>query len=130
MTLAELCQAWTQRRDEWRRLGCLVDGAKLAEEILADLARLEATDTVSLAEAAEITGRTADHIGRLARLDQLPNVGRKHAPRIPRAALERLGRRSKASGPELPTPAGDAYNPTADARSLLRRRAQGESHGP
>jgi hypothetical protein len=139
MTLAELRAAWTHRRDEWRKLGVQVDGAKLADEILAELEQLETpdADTVSLAEASVITGRTPDHLGRMIRRGQLPNVGRKHAPRIPRAALERLGRKVTAPDPADASPAalqlasgsGQPYNPAADARSLLRRRARGGSHG-
>jgi hypothetical protein len=143
VTIDELRRQWALRRDEWARLGVRVEGAKLAEEILAFLEQLGEADSqsVSLKEAAEITGRTADHLGCMIRRHQLPNVGRKHAPRIPVAALDRLGRkhlgrkhrpRESAAGSEnFPMAAPDAlpYNPTADARSLLRRRARGGSHG-
>src|SRR5262245_16778256 len=106
MTLAELLKAWTHRRDEWRKLGVQVEGARVAEEVLAELEQLEASDAdvVSPAEAATITGKTADHISRLVRRGQLPNVGRKHAPLIPRTALERLGRRRAPDPAQASTP--------------------------
>jgi hypothetical protein len=139
MTLSELRAVWAKRRDEWRGLGVHVDGARIAEQILEQLDQLfnANSDTVSLAEAASITGLSADHLGRLIRRNQLPNAGRKHAPRIPRVALEPLGRKittmnsgeRSPAGAALPPAGLVAYNPIADARSLLRRRAPGDSHG-
>jgi hypothetical protein len=138
MTIDELRRQWVLRREEWARLGIRVDGAKLADEILLALDQLGEAEprSVSLKEASEITGRTADHLGRMIRKRQLPNVGRKHAPRIPVEALEQLGRKavpreSATTGDGLPMAAAESlpYNPTADARSLLRRRAHGGSNG-
>jgi hypothetical protein len=39
-------------------------------------------ETMSLTEAAERTGYSAEHIGRLVRRGRLPNAGRKNAPRV------------------------------------------------
>jgi hypothetical protein len=41
-------------------------------------------DAVTLSEAERIGGYSADHLARLVREGKLPNVGRKHAPRIRR----------------------------------------------
>ena len=43
--------------------------------------------TVTLGEAAALCGYSADHIGTLVRQGRIPNVGRKHAPRVRRADL-------------------------------------------
>src|SRR3954453_23038027 len=86
MTLAELRLAWTERRDEWRRLGVSVDGAKLCEEVLADLGALDASgeQALSLVEAAAECGYSADPLGRLVRSGAIPNAGRENAPKIRR----------------------------------------------
>ena len=89
MTLAELRARWVQRRDEWRRLGVHVDGAKLCEDVLADLEALDAAgeEALTLTAAANECGFSADHLGRLVRAGQLPNAGRANAPRIRRRDL-------------------------------------------
>ena len=91
MTLAELRAAWTERRDEWRRLGVQVDGAKLCEELLRDLDELDASGEtlLTLVEAEGESGYSADHLGRLVRSGAIPNAGRPNAPRIRRRDLPR-----------------------------------------
>ena len=91
MTLAELRSEWVRRRDEWHRLTVLVDGAKLVAEFLADLDQLDASaeQLLTLVEAAEESGFSADHLGRLVRSGSLPNAGRPNAPRIRRRDLPR-----------------------------------------
>lgn len=42
---------------------------------------------LSLSEAAELSGYSQDHLGRLIRDDKIPNAGRKGAPRIARRDL-------------------------------------------
>jgi hypothetical protein len=89
VTLAELRQHWTHRRDEWRRLGVQVDGAKLADEILAELEQLDAAgeQLLTLVEASEESGYSANHLGRLVRSGDIPNAGRSNAPKIRRRDL-------------------------------------------
>ena len=91
MTLPELLDRWRVRRDEWRRLGVSVDGARLCEEILADLEQLDAAEeeALSLVSAASECGYSADHLGRLVRSGQIPNVGRANAPKVRRRDLPR-----------------------------------------
>jgi hypothetical protein len=91
VTLAELRARWTERHDEWRRLRVSVDGARVAEDILADLTALDAAgeQALSLTEAARECGYSADHLGRLVRSGELENVGRAKAPKIRRRDLPR-----------------------------------------
>jgi len=94
VTLPELLDRWRIRRGEWRRLGVSVDGAKLCEEILADLEQLDAVgeQALSLVEAASECGYSADHLGRLVRSGQIPNAGRANAPKVRRRDLPKKTR--------------------------------------
>jgi hypothetical protein len=85
--------------------------------------RAESDAALTLAEAAAESGLSSDHLGRLVRRGKVPNVGRKHAPRIARGALPR---KARVAG-SRPMP----YDPAADARSLLAGRPQsnGGAHG-
>lgn len=81
---------WRAHRDELARLGALVDGAKLCDQVLADAAalfRAEEQDTLTLTEAALESGYSAGHLGRLVRNKTIPNAGRPNAPKIRRADL-------------------------------------------
>jgi hypothetical protein len=91
VTLDELRRQWVQRRDEWRRLGVQLDGAKLAEEVIAELEQLDAAgeQLLTLVEAAEESGYSAEHLGRLVRDGGIPNSGRPKAPKIRRRDLPR-----------------------------------------
>jgi hypothetical protein len=56
MTLAEIRAKWLAHRDEWKRLGVLVDGPKVADEIVADLTELDRStegELLSLDEASD-----------------------------------------------------------------------------
>lgn len=59
-------------------------------------------ETLSLVEAARVSGYTADHLGHLIKTGKLPNAGRRNASRIRRADLPtksptRPGRTPQAS---------------------------------
>lgn len=85
MTSAELRAKWQHRRDEWRRFGVSVNGAAMAEEILADVEQLERSDDEKLytpTQAAERTGFHPESIARMVRTGRVPNHGRKNAPRV------------------------------------------------
>ncbi len=107
--LPDLLDRWRVRRDEWRRLGVQCDGAKLCDEVLADLHQLDAAgeEALSLVEAAKECSYSADHLGRLVRNGDIENVGRKNAPRIRRRDLPRK-------------PA--AFPPTSERRIVSRAR--------
>ena len=66
-------------------IGVRVNAALLVREIVASLRLVRETSlgaSLSLTQAAERTGYSAEHIGRLVRQGKLPNVGRKNAPRV------------------------------------------------
>ena len=64
------------------------------ERALKDIA----DETVSLAEAAELSGYTTDHIGNLVRRGVITNAGRSGAPRIHRKDIPT----KRAGGPGRP----------------------------
>jgi hypothetical protein len=73
------------RRAEFARLGALVQGDRLIDEILADLDRIEREErgkSVKLSEASRVCGYTADHLRVLIRSGKLTDHGRPHAPRV------------------------------------------------
>jgi len=77
---------------EWKRLGAHVDGAAVADEVLADLALLEQFENdeiLSLEAASTVSGYSRDHIARLIRQGRIPNAGRPNAPRVRRRDLPR-----------------------------------------
>ena len=82
--LTALIERWRARRDELSRLGALVDGRKLCDQVLTDLTALSSIDDVplTLTEAARCSGYSREHLGRLVRDCKIPNAGRPNAPRI------------------------------------------------
>jgi hypothetical protein len=100
LTLAELQTKWEARRDEWRRLGVSVNGEKLAEELLADLAAVDVTlhdVTMSPSEAAAVSNYHPESITRLVRQGKIPNYGTKHRPRVRASDLPKKPAPSKTS---------------------------------
>lgn len=89
-TPALLPACWRARAVDLRAYGA--DTAATTLERVAgelDAALSSASSTLSLTEAARQSGYTADHIGRLIRNGSLPNVGRKHSPRVRACDLPR-----------------------------------------
>src|SRR5688572_23117786 len=112
MTPTEIIDRWTARRDELRRLNASVDGAALCDELLADLKSVAADPAqkpVTVRQAAQLSGYSEDHIGRLVRDGKLQNVGRKHAPRVLPSELPKRAKIQLAASSRAP------YNPVADA---------------
>lgn len=102
------------RRAELARLGALVQGERLIDEILADLDAVEREQRgrlLKLSEASEACGYTADHLRVLIRAGKLTDYGRPHAPRV------RLD--------ELPVKPGHATPPLAPAQVVATLRSQG-----
>ncbi len=121
MTRDQFLVKWRTRLDELQRLDATVNGAKLCGEVLADfeaVATAEDEALLILPEAASRSGYSAEHLGRMIREGRIPNAGRKGAPRIRTADLPRK--------PPALVPAGPrAYDPGADARTLLNRQRGG-----
>src|SRR2546426_8403854 len=70
MTREVLKSRWTIRRNELRETDAWVNGAKLCDQLLADLERLwteEDSTELTLGEAARASGYSGDHLRRLAR---------------------------------------------------------------
>lgn len=83
--LDDVLAVWAARIEEFRRLHVLVDGARLCEQMrdeLLEARRSESVETLSLTEAAERSGYSREHLGRLVRAGTIPNAGRPNAPRI------------------------------------------------
>ena len=128
MTPSELRARWHQRRDEWARLGVQLDGAKLADEVLADLDALERDaqlGTVTLKEAHLIGGYSIDHLQRLVAGGELENVGRKHRPRIRRSDVP-----IKPGHTAATLPNGASVNQFADRRRIVASVTTTSPKGP
>jgi hypothetical protein len=100
-------------------LGALVNGALIVRQIVSSLRHIRETvlaETMSLTEAAERTGYSANHLGRLVRQGKLPNAGRKNAPRV------RLRDLTLEVKPKLADKSVRLYDPLSDAQSLRVRR--------
>lgn len=113
---------WRRQAKALRRYG----GETPAVALESCAAELEATlrdrdeTTFSLVEAAQESGYSADHLGRLVRADKIPNAGRPGAPRIARRDLPR-----KAPAPTGPLLAdnprrGDVSN-TQIVQSIIEK---------
>jgi len=89
--LEQLSATWCAEAALFRRRGA-VDLAVAMESCAEDLATAlsdQARAIVSLAEAASVSGYSADHLGRLIRDGRLENVGPKRRPRVRLADLPR-----------------------------------------
>jgi hypothetical protein len=125
VTRHDFVTRWRARRDELARLGAQVDGAKLCDEVLADVdALLTSQDEalLGLQEAAARSGYSADHLRRLHRLGKLP--------------ARRDGRRLFFRAGDLPRKTSivdvrplRGYDPIADARRVATRTSSGGSNG-
>ena len=118
MTREDFVVRWRTRLNEWARVGALVDGARVCEDVLQDfeaVTRAEDDAELSLSEAAAESGYSSDHLRRLHRLGKLP------AYRKGRNLFFRSG-----DLPRKPTaPTSSPYDPGADARRVITEgRAQ------
>lgn len=83
--LGGIIQRWAERGVDFERFGVQVDGARLCAEVVSDLRQIESAEAqrmVGLEEAAQLSGFSADHIGRLVREGRIMNYGRKGAPLV------------------------------------------------
>ena len=75
---------------------------RVADELEHAL-QAQADELLTLVQAAQASGYSADYLGRIVRSGQLRNAGRPHAPRIRRTDLPRKasGLRNQQSAPQL-----------------------------
>ena len=122
--LAALPHLWRERAEVIHRYARAEAQAEIwklaADELDAELQN-QADELLTLIDAARRSGYSPDHLGRLVRNGKLANRGRPHAPKIRAGDLPRRSRRVA----ETPS---EAYDPIADARSLMSRR-NGGAHG-
>ncbi len=83
------------QRSVWQRAEYLADFGDpntarlwhLAAAELYQALQVLGEETLSLVEAAVVSGYTANHLGSLVRKGKIPNCGRTNAPRVRRADL-------------------------------------------
>lgn len=100
----EILVGWRRLAVQQRRLGAEAQARTLewcAEELEEALEGWQG-DSFNLQEAAEWSGYSADHLGRLVREGKLENAGRPGAPRIRRADLPRKTLREGTTLVEFP----------------------------
>src|SRR2546428_2662528 len=117
MTREDFTTRWRSRRDELARLGALVDGAKLCDEVLAEFEAVTTAEDdqwVTLDLAAEISGYHKDHLRRLVRQGKLRFIRRG------RRLLFRVGDLPKKPILVDVQPIA-AYDARADARRVAHR---------
>lgn len=115
----EFMDRWRRRLAHYQELPATVDGARLARLVLEEfeaVLRRRAGELLTLQEAAEESGVTSGHLGRLVRERKIPNAGQKHRPRVRRGDLPPADHRRPAGRKTA------AYDPVLDARSLFGGR--------
>ena len=116
MSPADLVQKWQQEAAQYDRDG--QPGARLLQRVADELEaalRAASDDVLTLGEAAKESGYSADHLRREIRVGNVPNAGRRNAPRIRRGDLPvKAGR--------LTRPRTDTTSPVQIARSVVHAR--------
>ncbi len=115
MTREDFLTLWRTRQSEWARIGALVDGARVCEDLLQDfeaVTRAEDDAELTLSEAAAESGYSTDHLRRLHRSGKLP------AYRKGRNLFFRSGDLPRKPTAQRLSP----YDPVADARRVMIRR--------
>lgn len=80
------------RREELARVGALVQGERLLDEVLSELDAAERAETarlLKLSEASRLCGYSPDHLRVLIKAGKLSDHGRPHAPLVRRDELPR-----------------------------------------
>jgi len=112
LALESLASHWRARAEELRSLAAegQARAFERAAQDLADALAREREATLTLEQAAQESGYSADHLRHLVAEGTVPNAGRRGAPRVRRG--------------DLPTRPGKTrnspYNPDTDALQLLR----------
>ncbi len=77
LTGDDLVAKWSSQAEEMRRRQGFVSGAEIISEFLADFERVRSRDkeeALTLAEAAEASGYSAEHLARLVREGKLSSL--------------------------------------------------------
>jgi hypothetical protein len=125
MTSEQVRTKWSARRAEFSRFCTLVSGVAICEEVLADVAALNAAvadEQLSLAEASLLSGWSKRTLERWIQQGKVENVGRPGRPAVLRREVPR-----KARAP-IELQARSLYDVSADARTLARQLTGGH-HG-
>lgn len=91
-TLRNLVVEYREIADELEALAASVEGASLYRTVAAEIEAAQDrywNAELTLAEAAEESGYSRDYLGTLVRKGEIPNAGRKQAPRVKRSDLPR-----------------------------------------
>ncbi len=97
----DLPAVWRERADYLNHFG---DPNSARLWMIAELERaLEVFDdqTLTLAEAARVSGYSAGYLGSLVKQGKIPNAGRSGAPRVRRAHLPAKNRTAPGVQPDL-----------------------------
>ncbi len=92
MAIDALVQDWRARASKLRDWASANEAARAWEAAAAELEaaiRAEEHELLNLQQAADRSGYSPDHLGRLVREGRLPNSGRANAPRIRAGDLPR-----------------------------------------
>ena len=89
MSPRDLTRVWRETASELRRFGAVGQACTLEQcaDDLDEAWRDWQQEPLTLEEAGEKSGYSADHLGRLVREGKIPNAGRSGAPRIARRDL-------------------------------------------
>ena len=89
MRISELSDEWRALAEQQRRLGAEPQARTLeyCADALWSVLRANDDELLSLQQAADESGYTVDHLGRLIRERKVPNAGRKARPLIRRSDL-------------------------------------------
>jgi hypothetical protein len=88
-SLGELPAVWRDRAQFLREWGDPNSGRLwcIAAAELDEAMRVLGEESLTLVEAAHVSGFSPDYLGALVRRGEIPNYGRKNAPRVRRADL-------------------------------------------
>jgi hypothetical protein len=89
MRISELSEEWRALAEQQRRLGAEPQARTLeyCADALWSVLTANDDELLSLQQAADESGYTPDHLGRLLREGKIPNAGRKARPLIRRSDL-------------------------------------------
>ena len=113
MTRDVLVSKYRRRKAEFAGVGAQVDGAAICGEILSDLELLWVTEEdgrLTLAQAAQRSGYSKDHLARMVRQGKIPDL---RAPGSKGRILIRAA--------DLPSRPARHHNSTTDAHGLASR---------